>query len=521
MATNDVKLISERESNDIFTNDLVAILDGGKTASNVGVIFDSDDLDTYKLVVSKASGFTFAGDSTLGSTNFQFRIYLDEAKTILLKTFSASVSSVVSFYPGVYFVEVAPNLGATFPAAYGFGVEVELYDKLVNSVFAPEDDPTLEGGVLSDVLNGTSGNDFISGRAGNDKLIGGAGNDVLWGGTGADTFNGGTGNDFYLIDNIKDVIQTDVSGIDTVATTIGITKALRADLEDIKLLNKAVIAIGNAKNNLIVGNEVANNLGGGLGDDTLIGGAMKDTLSGGAGNDTLDGGSDNDSMVGGAGNDTYIVDNQKDIVIEAANGGIDTVIATTDITKLAANVENLILANSTQYSDQIPDPDTSLTGSTDTIDGGSSEPTDSAVIYGVGNALNNHIDGNSGYNYLMGMAGNDTINGGGGDDAISGGAGQDVLYGGDGADVFIFDVTASVANFDIIMDFDAGKDKIMLSSAVFTKLDAGDLVSVDGNLIVDGLNGDIFYNNGSTTVQVAHVNFNGAGSLSESDFIVM
>jgi Ca2+-binding RTX toxin-like protein len=50
-----------------------------------------------------------------------------------------------------------------------------------------------------------------------------------------------------------------------------------------------------------------------------------------------------DTMTGGAGNDVYIVENGGDKLVEAANGGIDTIYTTLTSFDLnsAANVENL------------------------------------------------------------------------------------------------------------------------------------------------------------------------------------
>ena len=109
---------------------------------------------------------------------------------------------------------------------------------------------------------------------------------------------------------------------------------------------------------------------------TLIGTAGNDTLTGTSLNDTLDGGAGRDRMVGGAGNDIYVVDNSGDVVVEAANEGVDLVRASVTTT-LAANVENLALIGS-------------------------------AAINGTGNALDNVLTGNSAANVLAGGAGNDT-----------------------------------------------------------------------------------------------------------------
>ena len=59
-----------------------------------------------------------------------------------------------------------------------------------------------------------------------------------------------------------------------------------------------------AGNDTIVGNELANVLKSGAGNDVVSGGAGNDTIDGGAGADKIDGGAGNDLLIGGAGNDT-------------------------------------------------------------------------------------------------------------------------------------------------------------------------------------------------------------------------
>lgn len=97
-------------------------------------------------------------------------------------------------------------------------------------------------------------------------------------------------------------------------------------------------------------------------------------------NDTLNGTTGADTLEGGLGSDSYIVNHVNDVVIEAANAGIDRVIATASY-KLPDNVENLILSGS-------------------------------GNIIGIGNGLNNILSGGAGNNFLYGGAGNDIINDG-------------------------------------------------------------------------------------------------------------
>ena len=70
-----------------------------------------------------------------------------------------------------------------------------------------------------------------------------------------------------------------------------------------------------------------------------------DTLTGTSGNDNLDGGQGADTMSGLAGNDVYMVDDVGDIVVEAADQGVDRVNSTISYT-LGPNLEDLWLVGS-------------------------------------------------------------------------------------------------------------------------------------------------------------------------------
>lgn len=141
------------------------------------------------------------------------------------------------------------------------------------------------------------------------------------------------------------------------------------------------------------------------GADTLYGLDGNDVLIGDDGNDSLIGGTGADVMNGGTGNDTYDVDDSGDQVVEGANDGTDRVNSSISFT-LGANLEDLTL-------------------------------TGGASINGIGNDLNNVINGNSGDNILSGGLGNDTLVGNAGNDTLSGGDGIDFLSGGDGNDTLL------------------------------------------------------------------------------------
>jgi Ca2+-binding RTX toxin-like protein len=286
---------------------------------------------------------------------------------------------------------------------------------------------TLTTGLENLVFIGTgnftgTGNDLansMTGSIGADSLNGGTGNDTLDGGAGADSLTGGAGNDFYKVDNAGDsVVESTIvnEGIDTVAVSLA-SYTLGANVENLLFVAQVGVPAINA-----TGNDLAN------------------SITGGAGNDVLNGGLGNDTLNGGLGNDSYTVDSSLDVIIDA--GGIDTVQsgATYSIAS-SASVENLTL-------------------------------TGSVAINGTGNGLGNLITGNEAINTLDGGAGNDTLNGGIGNDSLIGGLGNDSLIGGAGndnldgsagSDIYVVDSTSGI---DIINDTGVATDKDLIQSGV-------------------------------------------------------
>lgn len=284
------------------------------------------------------------------------------------------------------------------------------------------------------------------------------------------------------------------------------------------------------------------------GNDKLVAGEIGNwRLDGGAGDDVMTGGvAGHTWMAGGAGNDTYNVRNERDIVVEAANGGTDTVVTSISYT-LGANVENLrITAGGLTGTGNALD--NTITGSTgadilygmgghDVLKGGDGDDT----LHGgegndklYGDAGQDRLDGGEGNDSLYGGAGNDVLIGGAGDDWLEGGAGADVLTGGAGKDIFMFREGDSVPGaMDIITDFSraqgdridlnmidaksgtATNDKFtFIGTADFHKV-AGELnyKVVNGNAIVSGdMDGD---GRADFVLQV-----NNTGSLLATDFVL-
>ncbi|MES2771957.1 MAG: calcium-binding protein, partial [Pseudomonadota bacterium] len=206
------------------------------------------------------------------------------------------------------------------------------------------DNDVLYGGEGSDLLLGQLGDDVLFGETGDDELQGGSGSDALYGGAGVDHLFGQVGDDVLYGGEGDDILM-------------GFT----ASNETQQRLN-----LGESDN------------------DQLYGGAGNDLLIGGLGDDFLDGGAGADDMQGGAGNDTYLVNSVNDQILERADEGYDSVIASTNYL-LNAQVERLEL----------------LEGS---------------ALNGTGNAQNNTLIGNNQANILDGVTGTDLMIGQDGDD---------------------------------------------------------------------------------------------------------
>jgi serralysin len=247
------------------------------------------------------------------------------------------------------------------------------------------------GNALANVLTGNSGVNVLDG--GVDAIV--------------DTLDGGEGHDIYVMSNAVADTIIDVSGTDTVQSTVTRTIAgldtATLQIENLTLTGAAAAnATGNSLNNAVTGN---------IGLNTLVGFA---------GNDTLDGGTDAlvDTLDGGLGDDIFIMNNVvADTILDSS--GVDRVESTVTRTlagmdTVSLQIENLLL-------------------------------TGAAAINGTGNSLNNIITGNSAANTLDGGAGNDLLDGGLGVDSLLGGAGNDTI---------IFDALDSAANINGGTDYD-------------------------------------------------------------------
>ncbi|SFG94085.1 Ca2+-binding protein, RTX toxin-related [Palleronia marisminoris] len=343
-------------------------------------------------------------------------------------------------------------------AATGFSVT-----RGVENVTGGTGNDTLLGNSLDNVFDGREGDDALHGGFGNDALQGGEGDDDLRGDAGNDILEGGAGDD--RIDGGAGIDTASYASAGAAVTVSLLGQAGRASFEEQDTLGAGIDRL--------------------IGIENLEGSAFADTLTGNAGANVIDGGTGADTMTGGLGDDTYVMDTVADVIIEAADGGNDTVqtsISMNMATQFAAGIENIVLTGTGNISGRGQGLDNRLTGNAgnNTLNGAAGVDTlvlDGAIAdytfiepgagpntfevssaaggtdriinierievggqsYNIvrGNNAGNTLAGTANGDLMLGLLGDDVLNGGGGDDILVGGAGNDQMSGGEGNDTYL------------------------------------------------------------------------------------
>lgn len=200
-----------------------------------------------------------------------------------------------------------------------------------DTIFGGRGKDTIDGGEGDDQLIGEEGNDRINGGAGRDTLFGSDGNDALYGDEDQDVLNGGAGADY--MDGGAGNDTADYTG-----TTSGVYVDLGTGLGSWGAWGDFLTSIENLRgsgyDDILIGNDEANELSGGVGNDTVYAGdgwldyvygdAGDDQLFGEAGNDIIRGGEGDDVLRGGEGKDNLGGDAGADDI--DGGSGIDTVV---------------------------------------------------------------------------------------------------------------------------------------------------------------------------------------------------
>jgi Ca2+-binding RTX toxin-like protein len=297
------------------------------------------------------------------------------------------------------------------------------------------------------------------------------------------------GLDITITDPAQLTPSLGTSGVDHVYYSGSGTVILPDTIENITLSGNADVQ-GNELGNLVRRGSGQNILDGMGGDDTLYGDEGNDRMYGGTGNDVVSGGSGQDRVYGGSGRDN----------VQGGTG------------------------NDRVYGD----------AGRDTVSGGSGND------FVEGGADADRLSGGAGQDRLYGGEGRDMLSGGSGHDWLFGGAGQDTLHGGSGNDRFVFDTQLSQSsNVDVIQDFTASEDRIVLDDAVFSRLGAGSAKGViiqaelfvagiraqgaEDRIIYDRATGSLYYDADGTgsAAQVKFATLSNKAALSADDFLII
>ena len=238
---------------------------------------------------------------------------IDTAKRIYDSELVVTVTFTDTYYLSAGSYTSNPNLDNS--GAYALTV-VEAVGDAAIGIRGTEAGNNLTGTNSPEKIYGLGGNDRLYGRGGDDELDGGSGDDTLNGGAGADKLVGGDGTDtaswagssagvnarLHAPDPRGGHAQGDTFGGTTTFTYRDKGARVTVTLPDIENLT------GSDYNDVLAGDQRANRLSGGGGNDILYGGpggdtTNKDTMYGDAGNDKVYGGRGDDSLYGGSGSD--------------------------------------------------------------------------------------------------------------------------------------------------------------------------------------------------------------------------
>ncbi len=331
----------------------------------------------------------------------------------------------------------------------------------------------LTGGSGNDTLIGNNGDNILRGGAGNDSIYGGGGNDTIYGGDGDDIIDGGTGNNIIYGGNGADIINGgSTTGNNTAVYTSSVLVSLTADLARTTKLANAndtngdVLGSGTIVNGGIAGRYTGGNENSsteaygdkltniqnltveGSGASYLIGNNQANILTGGSGNDTLEGignaiGLGGDTLNGGSGTDT--------VTYIHATAGVKASLGATGLTGDALTASNAA----------------GITANRGTITGFETD-TFNSIENLTGTQFADVLVANNSGSTLRGGAGNDTLIGGAGNDVLDGGDGNDVIYAAQGRDT----VTAGAGNDTIYASVDEAISNSQYNNR-FTSIDGG------------------------------------------------
>ncbi|GAB3469988.1 hypothetical protein GCM10027398_19210 [Azotobacter salinestris] len=487
----------------------------------------SDDFTVIRLNADGTLDNNFSGD---GKASFDIRWNSDKAQSLTVQPdgrILVSGSSYNANSHGYDFSVIRLNADGTLDRSFG------ALDDDMAILEGTDASDTLSGSNAPELILGKGGDDSLRGEGGDDILDGGAGRDMLRGGLGADVFRFSLREDSHrtssegfidwIIDFNPSQDRIDLSALgftglgdghdgtlavqENSAGTLTYLKSFEADAEGRRfeitlpgnfaglldsgnLIFEPVALEGTEDNDNLQGSPVAEILVGQGGDDRLHGAGGNDLLDGGAGRDRLAGSSGADVFRFSSHDHSYRTDSKSfaDRIFDfdpdqdridlsplgftgLGDGHDGTLAVRVNDAGTRTYLKSFEVDAEGRRFEIVLDGDLS-----DRLDGGNVLFAPLAIEdTGAGDSL----IGSSVAEILVGHGGDDRLHGAGGDDLLDGGLGRDSLIGGTGADLFRFTAledsyrTDSEGFSDLILDFDAGEDRIDLSALGFTDLGDG------------------------------------------------
>ena len=212
---------------------------------------------------------------TILNTNYNGTIVASNLDNVIIANTSTSTNTIDYRYAGLSTTNA--GLGVTVDLTKTAGV-VNVTGGSGNDTISNFDN--VNGSTFNDVIIGNGNANRLFGGAGNDTLIGGGGDDTLDGGAGADTFSGGLGTDTVTYASATAGVKADMRSTTSAYANANETGDAKGDLFDGSVENLT----GSNYNDILIGDNNANVINGGIGNDIIVGG-KGDTLYGGTGDD--------------------------------------------------------------------------------------------------------------------------------------------------------------------------------------------------------------------------------------------
>ncbi|MFI0849328.1 beta strand repeat-containing protein [Mesorhizobium sp. IMUNJ 23232] len=299
------------------------------------------------------------------------------------------------------------------------------------------------GSSFDDGFRGDEGGNAIFGGSGNDVIFGNGGNDVLVGGSGGDSMSGGDGVDMASYEGSQ--VGIIVNLLTGVAGGGDATGDVLVGFENLR---------GSAFGDTLTGDDLANFIEGGGGDDIIAGLGGNDVLVGGSGLDSLSGGDQSDFLVGGAEADLLIGGAGIDAADYSASGAGVTI-------KLTGGFGDSGFGSG-------GDAEGDLLGSIENLQGSIHADT---------------LEGDALDNAMNGLSGDDTLRGLSGNDVLAGQVGADTIDGGDGVDTAAYDSSGAAVDISLLLAIAQGGDAqgdTLIGIENVNGSGFGDIISGDG-----------------------------------------